>query len=374
MQMFKEKLKKVIKLIDNKIFSYRLFLIEKKKMRDKRRVKLYSKVNLSNSEVKQIQQFFLNNYGNRIDIRWHKLYQSFTGKYNVDYFPEIIFSSKLEPLLCDRNIARQFTDKSMVELLYKNIDGLYIPKTIVLCCSGVYYDGDRNVLTREKALMLLNNCGKKIIKKTVDSCSGRGVLIIDVKNGIDEKNNQTVDELLKMFDGNFIVQELITNSNDIRKIYDKSLNTFRIITYIIDGKLYHVPVTMRMGKSGNEVDNIHAGGLFIGVNDDGTLLDTAFTEFQERYNFHPDSKLKFKGYKINHVKEIIDIAYKCHGRTPHLKLISWDFTINDKNQVTLIEVNLNGQSIWFPQMANGKSAFGENTKYFLQLLNKKRKG
>ena len=71
---------------------------------------------------------------------------------------------------------------------------------------------------------------------------------------------------------------------------------------------------------------------------------------------------------------MIQIAYKCHGRTPHLKLISWDFTIDDKNRIVLIEVNLNGQSIWFPQMAHGKGAFGDNTKYMLNLLKNNYRG
>lgn len=353
-------------------FYYSLIHGEKRKMRDKRRIKLYSSIKYTNNQEEEIQEFFFKNYGKKIDTRWHKLYQSFTGNYDKKYFPEIIFSSELEPLLSNRTIARQITDKSMVELLYDDIEDLYIPKTSVLRCSGIYYDSNRNIITEEQAKEILKNCGSKIIKKTIDSCSGRGVLLINIVNGYDIKNNIKLDDIINEFGNNFIVQETIKNCNELSEIYPKSLNTFRVITYVIDGKLYHVPLAMRIGQGGNEVDNIHAGGMFIGIDDNGNLMDKAYTEFQNVYEKHPDTNYVFKGHKIHNIDKMIQIAYKCHGRTPHLGIISWDFTIDDKNRIVLIEVNLNGQSIWFPQMANGKSAFGENTEYMLKLLNKKR--
>ena len=268
--------------------------------------------------------------------------------------------------------AAVFTDKSMVELLYKDIDDLYIPKTTVLCCSGIFYDSTRTIISKSEALELLNDCGEKIFKKTIDSSSGRGVLIVNIEKGMDVKNNLTLEQLLSNFSNNFIVQELVTNCKELKNIYSKSLNTFRVITYTIDGKLYHMPLVLRIGKKGNEVDNIHAGGLFIGLSDNGELKEKAYTEFQEVYTSHPDSNTIFKGYKIHGVQKIIDIAYKCHGKTPHLRMISWDFTIDDMNRIVLIEVNLNGQSIWFPQMANGVSAFEDNTEYMLNLISNKK--
>lgn len=339
----------------------------------KKKKEIYEKIVFNFEQEKEIQEFFLKNYGKKISTKWHRLYQSYTGQYDKKYFPEIIFTTELQPLLRDKNIAKQLADKSMVELLYSNIDGLYIPKTIVLNCSGIWYDSNRNIITKEQAINILNNCGKNIIKKIVDTSSGRGVLIVNINEGYDTKNNISIEQLLNEFKENFIVQECLENSSEISKIYPKSLNTFRVMTYIVEGKMYHVPIAMRMGQGNKEVDNIHAGGLFIGVGDDGKLKEKAFTEYQNIYEKHPDTNVKFKDYKISGIDKMIEIAYKCHGRTPHIKLISWDFTIDKNNRITLIEVNLNSQSIWFPQMANGQSAFGDNTEYMLNLLRDKNK-
>ena len=56
------------------------------------------------------------------------------------------------------------------------------------------------------------------------------------------------------------------------------------------------------------MDNAHAGGMFIGVNDLGELNDEAFTEFGKRYKEHPDTHTVFKGYKLNFVPELIKTA------------------------------------------------------------------
>lgn len=352
----------------------RIFMLKRSEIKNIERKKyLFSKVNLTKEQNKQIQDYFKKYYGKKISTKWHRLYQSYTGNFDVKYFPEILFSTKLEGRMSDRTISDIMTDKSMVELLYKDIDELYIPKTTVLNCSGIWYDENRNIITKEKAYSLLKNCKRKVWKKIKDSSSGRSVMISNIQDGYDKKNHLSLEELLNLYDENFIVQECIVNNKELSNLYNKSLNTFRVITYVVNGKIYHVPISLRIGKDGNEVDNIHAGGIFIGVSDKGILRDEAFTEYQERYSIHPDSKVKFEGYKINGVDKIIEIAKKCHGRTPHLGMISWDFTINEKNQITLIEVNLNGQSIWFPQMANGCSAFGDNTEYMLKLISKNNK-
>lgn len=370
MNDLKTKIKEGLINFNKNFYSFRVKKLEKKKIKDKRRVELYSKVSYSKTEEEEIQKYYIENYGRKIDLRWHRLYQSFTGNFDKRYFPEILFSSDLELKLCNRVIASQLTDKCMVELLYGSVENLYIPKTTVLCASGIFYNQNREIISNNEAISLISNCGKKIIKKIKDSDSGRGVLIVDIKDGIDKKNNKSVEELLKEFKDDFIIQEMITNREDIRNIYDKSLNTFRIITYTCNGKLYHAPIVMRIGQAGCEVDNIHAGGMFIGVNDDGGLLDTAYTEFQQVYKIHPDSRIKFKDCSIDGIDRVIDIAYKCHGLTPHMGMISWDFCIDEKDRVVLIEVNIKGQSIWFPQMAHGKSFFGDNTEYMLNMIKK----
>ena len=141
-------------------------------------------------------------------------------------------------------------------------------------------------------------------------------------------------------------------------LYSEAVNTFRVITYLWDGEVFHVPLALRIGQGGSYLDNAHAGGMFIGVNDLGELNDEAFTEFGKRYKEHPDTHTVFKGYKLNFVPELIKTAKKLHLNAPQLGIISWDLTVDQNGVFVLIEANTRGQSIWFPQMANGLGMYG----------------
>ncbi len=168
-----------------------------------------------------------------------------------------------------------------------------------------------------------------------------------------------------------VVQECIKQHEKLNTLYPNSVNTFRVITYLWKGKVYHVPLALRIGQGGGYLDNAHAGGMFIGVSDSGRLSPVAFTEFGDRYEKHPDTQIEFGNYEIDFVPEIIKTAEKLHLNTPQLGIISWDIAVDENKIMVLIEANTRGQSIWFPQMANGKGAFGENTREILQFISPK---
>ena len=64
----------------------------------------------------EFKQYWKKNYGKEISSAWHKLYQSYTGKFNVRYFPEYLFSSKLEPLFDKNPYNDALEDKNLLHL------------------------------------------------------------------------------------------------------------------------------------------------------------------------------------------------------------------------------------------------------------------
>ena len=101
--------------------------------------------------------------------------------------------------------------------------------------------------------------------------------------------------------------------------------------------------------------------MFVGVDETGKLCGTAFTEFQEKYTEHPDSHIVFKGYEVIEFYKVCEAAKKLHGQIPQLGIVHWDLTLDNKGNVIVIEANTYDSSIWLPQMAVGKGAFGDNT-------------
>lgn len=302
-------------------------------------------------------------YGKRISNKWHRLYQSYTGIYNKDYLPEILFSSRLEPKLCPRSICKILQDKSLVEILYASVPGLKFPKTIIVNSSGLYYDAARNIIDEATAATAVVNWSDGeafIIKPTTNTKEGDNVR----KYKATTVNMEKVLELFRQYKKNYIVQECVRNHPAIGKLYDRSLNTFRIMTYILNDQLYHTPVIFRIGRNGKEIDD----ELYVGISDEGILSQMAFTYEGERYLSHPDSGITFDGYYIPGVPLLIECACACHKKTPHTKFISWDFALDVAGNPILIEANMLGHSAWFPQVVCGVSTFGENTKQMLELI------
>lgn len=352
----------------NKLLRAVLVGINEKNNISKKRNQI-NKVVLTDEQVNEIQSFFKKHYGRKISTDWHRLYQSYTGTYCKEYFPEYLFSTKLEPLLNPYPIAEFLGDKNLLHTLFKDID-IHIPITYISRIKGNYQDRTGVFIRKDDAISVLSNLGKCIIKKTIDTSSGRDVQICDFKNGVDQKTNNLISDILNTFGLDFVVQEFINQHQSLSLLCSSSVNTFRVITYICNGQVYVSPLALRLGRDGADRDNIHYGGIVVGVNDNMCLKKTAFSEYGESFEKHPDTHIIFKDYKLGDFNtcSISYIAKQLHQRIPHLGIISWDITIDSSGKFTIIEMNTTGQSAWFPQMVNGEPLFGDNTEYMLKLI------
>lgn len=339
---------------------------EMKKINDPRRQNLIETVHLTKAEENKIDTLFVSTYGKKIKYDWHRLYQSFTGKFDENYFPEYLFSSVLEPKLNPMDYRYVLDDKLLLPLFCVGVEHVRTPRTYYSVCDGICFDEEKNIVDLKSDNFNGGGVTEAIIKPVQDTSSGVGVEKIkgaeSIKNNLQEKAKKK---------GTYIVQECIAQNEQLAVLYAGAVNTFRVITYLWNGEVFHVPLALRIGQGGSYLDNAHAGGMFIGVNDSGELNDEAFTEFGKRYKEHPDTHTVFKGYKLNFVPELIKTAKKLHLNAPQLGIISWDLTVDQNGVFVLIEANTRGQSIWFPQMANGMGAFGKNTAEILKFIAQK---
>lgn len=364
----KRKIKRLFLKIYDKILYKLAVNCEKRKFKDKRRVEIYSKIHLSKQQKKQIDDLYITNYGKKIPYIWHQHYTAFTGNFDSTYFPELLFIPEFERYKNNnKSYAKVFADKNVIPLIAKSV-GVKTPKTIISCANGIYRDENYNIINYQKVLTILNDIGVAFIKPTVDTCSGINCQSVVINNGIDEKTNKRITEIIEKLGSNFVVQENIRCHASIVKLYPNSVNTFRVITYVWNERIECMPIIMRIGQGGNDIDNAHAGGMFIAVDNDGTLHEKAFTEFNVSFAYHPNTKVKFEGYKIQGVEGVIETAKKMHAAIPQLGVVNWDFTINDRGESVLIEANTLGGSIWLIQMAHGTGGFGKNTESILKWL------
>jgi len=339
----------------------------------KRKKSLINKITLTKEEKREIIEFFKQRYGKAFPTFWHRLYQSYTGKFRKDYFPEILFSTRLEPMMNPYHEAEFLDDKNWLPFLFCGIEGLHIPKTYGACVRGTYYIDGCGVVAKEEFFERLKNVGKCVDKKTVDTSSGRDVKICDVCDGKDGNEGKFLEAIVKAFGENFVVQELVVQAPQLAKLNSTSFNTFRVMSYICEGEIYVCPIALRLGRNNAAKDNIHYGGICVGVKSDGTLREEAYSEYGEAVKEHPDSHIVFSEYCVlpEGTKVLEEMAKKLHSRILHLGVLSWDMGLDDQGNVVLIEMNSFGQSAWFCQMVNGESLFGENTEKILKMIKRR---
>ncbi len=338
-----------------------------------RKKPLYKHIKWTKEQQKEFDDFWKNNYGKKISSRWHKLYQASNGIFRVDYLPEILYSTKIEPKINDYTYCAVYSDKNLNELFFNNkIDGVRTPKCYLSNNHGKFYDGDRHLVSKEKAIEILSNIGTVVIKPTVDSSSGKNVIIANMQNGINTRNGMSAEEIINSYSSNFTVQEKIVSCEELAILYPNSINTIRTISYIVGDRIDVAPISLRIGGSGSEVDNIHAGGMSIAVSNDGSLSTKAYRlgygDSFECFDKHPDTNVVFDGYKLSFVDGLISTAKRLHEMTANIGIISWDFTVDSEGNIVVIEANFKGQSVWFPQMLSGESFYGDNTEKVLRQI------
>ena len=363
--IFKENIEKTLIKVKRKL--------ETNKFKDIRRKKIYGKINLSDEQKKQIDELFIVNYGEKIPYTWHKHYTAFTGNFDPQYFLELLYIPEFEHFMNhNKEYIKAFSDKNVLPFFAKAVD-VKMPKAYISATSGIYHDDNLTELPFSEVISKVSNIGEAFIKPTVDTSSGKGCSLVCFLNGIDIITGRTVAEIIKLMGKDFVLQERVICHESIRKVYPDSVNTFRIITYRWQDGYYHMPIIMRIGQGGNYLDNAHAGGMFIAIDDDGTVHKTAFTEFKQEYIKHPDTGLVFEGYRIDLLPKVIEATKKMCNTISQVGCINWDFTIDAAGEPVLIEANMNGGSIWLVEMAHGCGGFGEKTPEVLKWLKKMKK-
>lgn len=79
---------------------------------------LYSNVQLTEEQEREIKKYWKEISGFDIDTRWHRLYQSYMGVYDKRYFPEILFSTKLEQILSPAKYHGILSDKGFLTSIF----------------------------------------------------------------------------------------------------------------------------------------------------------------------------------------------------------------------------------------------------------------
>jgi hypothetical protein len=210
--------------------------------------------------------------------------------------------------------------------------------------------------------------GEAIFIKPISGSCGRGAR--KIRRGTTDVGGDLFKSLVReIHAGSFLFQEEVKQHEDLAKLNPTSLNTIRMDTFKADhGKAEIISAFLRIGLTGSEVDNIAAGGVYVGINlGEGTLKGTGFNKLAMggfAYKEHPDTKVVFKDLRVPYFEEAKVLVLKAANLLPGA-LIGWDIGISDYGPILM-----EGNAIYY-DMQLSDVAYGGYRKnpIFQRLLN-----
>ena len=245
------------------------------------------------------------------------------------HYCDILNSSDILPLM---------TNKYACYLSYKK----FYKREMVGCFSSEDFDNFKLFLSRHSEFMF----------KPLNEHSGHGI----------EKVNRSEINCHDYFNsknesGPFVLEELIEQGSETSLIHPTSVNSCRVATFTIDGVVYILGVTWRIGSGKSIKDNAGSGGMYASVDPTSGIVVTDAIKYNgEHIIIHPDTGIRISGYQLpawnEAIKLVREMAIHINGTT----LIAWDIAYSVKGWL-MVEANDNGDwSILQSNKKQGKKA------------------
>jgi len=303
-----------------------------------------------------------------------------TEKELIDYIPEFFFyrlflnyydSNKYDTLISEKNITEQ---------IFRSLD-INQPRTLYKLINNNLYDINmRNQSIDDFMEALEANKYSKFFVKPADGKGGDGIYVFHRNSDGCYKTihgEELTEKLLKQIGSreDYLIQLAVVQDKRIAEIYPYSVNTFRIATENKNGKVKVLCSTLRIGKSGNEVDNWMKNGIVLGVDiDTGKIQEVGVTKSGEKFYNHPDTGFVFKDYVIPEWDKIKAFVTESAGKLAQFTYLGWDIALSEDGPLA-IETNLGfGLDHYQTPLGGMREVFSiDDPKFYWRCRGKKQK-
>lgn len=298
-------------------------------------------VSLSKSQISDFKRV----WGGVKPNKWIEFYNSIPHEGDICmYCPDDFFYCYIDQTLSDPKVSVRFDDKNFYDFYFKDVA---MPSTVVRKMDGNWLDSCYSRITLDDAFQLCSRAGKVIIKPAINMAGGKGIYFWS-KEENDKKDFEAACGI-----SDIIIQEIVTQHEQLAAIHPYSINSVRIMTLLLKGESHVLSAVLRMGVNGKKVDNVSSGGIAVGILPDGRLKDFAFDNSGTVYKTHPQGVV-FGEHYIPNIEECKELVKKLSYRMSRVsKLISWDLCIGKDGHPMLIEANCSWGELDFHQMCNG---------------------
>lgn len=322
---------------------------------------------LTDNQKKEIAAYWGLKHPAKSDFITHEIMMNVKGDYDVRYCSEKIFRVYLDPALGNRNLIWAWDDKNYFDRFQP---GIPFPHTFVRNVNGYFLDHDYNPVSMEEAKKIILANLPLIIKPALlcggglKTGEGKGVKLITCE--------KEAEEIFSSYKKNYLLQEVVEQCDELKKMSPRSVNTFRLVTAMVKGEPKLLTSHLLCNTTDAVASNTNLGPgegvVIIATDHDGKLYDTGYFENSQKIKTLP-SGFTFGQLQIPSYNEMVNLALEAQKSMPMLGIIGWDVTIDINNKPVFIEWNLHGIEIYHSQLSNGP-IFGEYSDCFAEMAKK----
>lgn len=360
-----------LKLSKEKLNYYKSLGIDPNRPRFKIHYKRGYLENIDEKFIKTAKEYYKKNLNVDIDPITHIAYSNVTGVQDEKVIPESSFRKDILWFFNDRPMTDAYVDKSSYDLLFNTPNQVY---TVIKRVRGHYFDHENEEIQSHEVLPLLLSDSEEYIIKPSDTNNGVGIRKFTIKSNklcLKEKEF-SLAELEELYGFNFLIQRVIKQHDIMASPHPSSVNSLRMVTLRWNGVISNLYTFARFGVANDIKDNAGAGGLSVGVKDNGKFMDYGIVNLR-KVNNHPTTNKVIEQFGIiPNYEEIKRFTRNLHKRILQHDYISWDIAVGVDGDPIFIEANFFG-TCFLNQIALGRSTFQENTAEILSYIAKNKK-
>ncbi|MDO9590890.1 MAG: sugar-transfer associated ATP-grasp domain-containing protein, partial [Microcella sp.] len=144
----------------------------------------------------------------------------------------------------------------------------------------------------------------RVIAKVADSLGGDGIEAYVSADIVDI----TVFRAERLARGQVLLEQFLTQHDDMARLNASSVNTLRIVTYLDESGAVHTLARVLKIGNGGDVDNFSDGGMYTMLDDRGVAHHAAFDGNGNVFSVHPLSGTSIVGFAVPHwaaVEEVV---------------------------------------------------------------------
>lgn len=361
-------LKRLISKLYRKFFLRKIIKNEIRREQEKEEYLVISNVPdsalsvLTNEEKQEVNDLFGVHYCSFKELGIFKKQNGFDPRYVSHYMYLPLIARKLN----DYRYSKILEHKSLLGVLIKC--KLNFPYCCVRCINGEYYNEEMNQISFNEIIDLCSCKDKIIVKNSENSSGGLSIAKYDLSSLSKQERIHLIGSIVSDKKDDFVIQDYISQSSIMSRFNPDSINTLRITTLYLNGVFSIQSIVFRIGMKGKVVDNWGAGGIMIGVSEDGKLYEWGYDIHLNKY--YEYNNIRFSDERLEKIPELLNLLEEAHKCYSLCKFIGWDICFDINNNPVIIEINSSQPGIIGEQLCTGP-IFGNRTKEVIDYCNSK---